>query len=56
MGYEVKLASQIEIYLGDYTLEVLLQCKPAGRIPERKRRSVLIENNNMPKTSRSWWP
>jgi len=52
----VRLASQIEIYLRDCELEVLLQCKPVGKIPERKRRSVLIENNNMPKTSRSWWP
>lgn len=53
VGCEVKVASQIEIQLGAHELEVLLQCKPAGRIPGRKGRSVLIENNNTPRTSRS---
>lgn len=56
VGYGVKVASQMEIQLGACELEVLLQRKPAGRIPGRKRRSVLIENNNTPRTSRSWWP
>lgn len=55
VGFEVQAASQIEIQLGAHELEVWLQCKPAGRVAGRKGRSVLIESNNRPRTSRSWW-